>query len=558
MKYEYNLYKKKDEEERRKNKGKRRGLYIGLSTILMTLLLKSLGFSIQGFRCLIPCTLTLARRSNKFHLLGVPAFILGLLALIYAVEPTSPRACVNIPRYRHGPADSLAPWLEPPFQPLRSLQPSPLLAASLAGAAAFSFSQRRWYRVTSPSSLRHSTATLTPGANASAIVTSSSVILGESEVPEVAKSQDLTKPWASENLAVGSTLMKLRLGVRSPVDRLLNYRGADRPAPACPAWVGADAAVSSGLPSIRWRLWTGKLTAGFFQCGTRWGAYGQNNLVRLLQTRDHEERGRVRHCLSSSRRRSASAVTCSGVASRSQRQSTSPSLALHKTKGKSGQSQTEKLTNIGMTNSLRKILKDQKAHCDKEKVVPKKFQLREFPITGLTLPLLRALHRFYRLSHKLGDGLGLIVFSYVELEITGHFSFLGRGLPKGLETFPQPDSRRTKRKSYIQCFIFDFCSMAVMNPDLHNLRRRLFILVQNLFNHRVKRKSETVVESRVINIYTFGGWLIHGGIHLRDYKGVPSRQECGNNLGIGKVTTRTVRAGWSPWELWSLRNNLWS
>ncbi|KAJ8428637.1 LOW QUALITY PROTEIN: hypothetical protein Cgig2_017136 [Carnegiea gigantea] len=36
--------------------------------------------------CLIPCTLTLARRRNKFHLLGVTAFVLGLLALVYVVE----------------------------------------------------------------------------------------------------------------------------------------------------------------------------------------------------------------------------------------------------------------------------------------------------------------------------------------------------------------------------------------------------------------------------------------------------------------------------------------
>jgi len=49
--------------------------------------------------------------------------------------------------------------------------------------------------------------------------------------------------------------------------------------------------------------------------------------------------------------------------------------------------------------------------------------------------------------------------------------------------------------------------------------------VQNLFNHRVKRTSETVVESHVINSYTFGGWLIHGSIHLEDYEGVPNRQE---------------------------------
>ena len=51
--------------------------------------------------------------------------------------------------------------------------------------------------------------TLTPRANTSAIVTSCLVILRGFEVPEVARSQDLTKSWTSENLAAGSALMKL-------------------------------------------------------------------------------------------------------------------------------------------------------------------------------------------------------------------------------------------------------------------------------------------------------------------------------------------------------------
>ena len=57
----------------------------------MTLLLRSPGISIQGVSCLIPCTLTLARRRNKFHLVGVATFVLGPLALVYVVE-----ACLKI------------------------------------------------------------------------------------------------------------------------------------------------------------------------------------------------------------------------------------------------------------------------------------------------------------------------------------------------------------------------------------------------------------------------------------------------------------------------------
>ena len=70
-------------------------------------------------------------------------------------------------------------------------------------------SHHRWYRFACSSSLRYSAAALTPQANASAIVTSSLIILGGAEVPEVAKSQDLTKSWISENLATGLALIKL-------------------------------------------------------------------------------------------------------------------------------------------------------------------------------------------------------------------------------------------------------------------------------------------------------------------------------------------------------------
>ncbi|KAJ8438938.1 LOW QUALITY PROTEIN: hypothetical protein Cgig2_012833 [Carnegiea gigantea] len=130
--------KEDDEEERRKNKGKRGGLHIGLSTILMTVLLKSLDLSIQGVSCLIPytLTLTLARRRNKFHLLGFSAFVLGMprnSCPPEIPELVSPRLCANPPRYRYDPTDILAPWLEPPFQPPRSLQPWTLRAPPLVG-----------------------------------------------------------------------------------------------------------------------------------------------------------------------------------------------------------------------------------------------------------------------------------------------------------------------------------------------------------------------------------------------------------------------------------------
>ncbi|KAJ8449182.1 LOW QUALITY PROTEIN: hypothetical protein Cgig2_027184 [Carnegiea gigantea] len=63
------------------------------------------------------------------------------------------------------------------------------------------------------------------------------------------------------------------------------------------------------------------------------------------------------------------------------------------------------------------------------------------------------------------------------------------------------------------------CTRLNACAEQHNLCGRQFILVQNLFNHPVKRKSETVVESHTINSYTFGRRLIHGGVCLGDYEG---------------------------------------
>ncbi|KAJ8438369.1 hypothetical protein Cgig2_027354 [Carnegiea gigantea] len=89
---------------------------------------------------------------------------------------------------------------------------NPFFSASRMSRSALNFSQRRWYRVTSPSNLWHSAAALTPRANSSAMAISSSVILGASKAPGVTKSHDLTKSSTSENLAAGSALMKLVYG----------------------------------------------------------------------------------------------------------------------------------------------------------------------------------------------------------------------------------------------------------------------------------------------------------------------------------------------------------
>ncbi|KAJ8444875.1 hypothetical protein Cgig2_029806 [Carnegiea gigantea] len=124
-----------------------------------------------------------------------------------------------------------------------------------------------------------------------------------------------------------------------------------------------------------------------------------------------------------------------------------------------------------------------------------------------------------------------------------------------LGTFPQPDSQRTKRKSYFEYFTFGFFSMAVIKPGLllkqyhpkspvslgalwtHNLRRRQLILVQNLFDYQVKREPKTIVETRAVDRYTFYGRLVHGRIRLGDYEGIPRRQEAGALGNSGPFAT---------------------
>ncbi|KAJ8422875.1 hypothetical protein Cgig2_013748 [Carnegiea gigantea] len=171
--------------ERSEEQGKRGGLHIGLSTVLATLVFKGPDISIQGVGRLIPCTITLTGRRDKLHLLGISTLVLSSLALVDIVEPCSlARAALSAPVV----ASALAFESASSSWPCRSF-----FSASQTPYSSFSFSQHRWFRVTSPFGLRRSAAALTPRANASAMVISSTVTLGGSEVLEAAKAQDLTK-----------------------------------------------------------------------------------------------------------------------------------------------------------------------------------------------------------------------------------------------------------------------------------------------------------------------------------------------------------------------------
>ncbi|KAJ8441772.1 hypothetical protein Cgig2_009018 [Carnegiea gigantea] len=124
-----------------------------------------------------------------------------------------------------------------------------------------------------------------------------------------------------------------------------------------------------------------------------------------------------------------------------------------------------KSVSIGTTNTLGKILKYYKAGHGEKEIIHKKLRLR-LPVTRLTFPPLRALHGLNCLSYKLGDGQMPVILMYVKLEVTGRLSLLSRRLPKRSGMSSQPDSWCIKRKSYFQCFTFDFFSMVVMKPGL--------------------------------------------------------------------------------------------
>ncbi|KAJ8423081.1 LOW QUALITY PROTEIN: hypothetical protein Cgig2_032281 [Carnegiea gigantea] len=96
-------------------------------------------------------------------------------------------------------------------------------------------------------------------------------------------------------------------------------------------------------------------------------------------------------------------------------------------------------------------------------------KVQRLPIARLALPLLRPPHRLYRLSHEFWDKPQFAILPDEVMKVAGCLLLFGSCCPKGIldwltlsAMFSQPDSRRTKRKSYFQYFAFDFFLMAVM------------------------------------------------------------------------------------------------
>ncbi|KAJ8444577.1 hypothetical protein Cgig2_013856 [Carnegiea gigantea] len=72
--------------KKKKEQRKTRGLHIGLSTVLVTLIFRSLSISIQGVSHLIAWTITFTERRDNLDLLRVSTLSLGPLALVDIVE----------------------------------------------------------------------------------------------------------------------------------------------------------------------------------------------------------------------------------------------------------------------------------------------------------------------------------------------------------------------------------------------------------------------------------------------------------------------------------------
>ncbi|KAJ8444584.1 hypothetical protein Cgig2_013863 [Carnegiea gigantea] len=239
------------------------------------------------------------------------------------------------------------------------------------------------------------------------------------------------------------------------------------------------------------------------------------------------------------------------------------------------------MVSIRMTNTLRKILKYQKASGGEKEIIRKKLQLR-WPIQSLSITRLAfwpvgALHGLNYLGYKPGDGLRPVVLTYMKLEVMCRFLSSAVSSPnrflKGLPSFQsvtssQLDSWRTKRKSYFQCFIFDFFSMTNIKPSLllkqyHpkspvslgalwmvctrlnaravqvrprnsevTMKKQMLYhdvgitrVGANSYFYRVKAKPETVDKGRPANDNTFCRRLIHCGICLGDHKGISGEQK---------------------------------
>ncbi|KAJ8421436.1 hypothetical protein Cgig2_029969 [Carnegiea gigantea] len=396
------------EKTKKKEQGKSGRLHIGLSTILTTLIFRSPSTSIQGASCLIPCTITLIRRRNKLYLFGVSAPVLCPLSLVDVVEAGLK--------------------LEPPFQAPRSPQPWPLKASPPTRATGL-FSQPLRHLI-QPSAFPRTTSTRSPAPPA--FGTSLQLLpleqmichyhllpsnLGGIRVTRVGGRPLDAQERAADSLTsnphgLRGVVCSWGLGVRFPADQ---------------------------LP---------ELFVSFFSRSTRGGSYSQNHFSvypKLEVTMKGANKALectflacwfTRCCLSSSRQQSALAATCLGVAFPGLKDyQPHPRLLYIKQK----ESQEQPIP-------LEKFLRIKRPATVRKKSFLKNFNLGSQFKGSLSLNLLLLLSGpspIQLLEHKLGDGSGLIILPYVELEVTGRLPLFSRGFPEGVPNWLPSFQSRT-------------------------------------------------------------------------------------------------------------------
>ncbi|KAJ8425249.1 hypothetical protein Cgig2_015856 [Carnegiea gigantea] len=201
---------------------------------------------------------------------------------------------------------------------------------------------------------------------------------------------------------------------------------------------------------------------------------------------------------------------------------------------------------------------NKEARGGKEKFVPKERQLRE-PIEMLSITrrapfLLGLLSHVDYLRHEGCDRLWTVILPQIVLKVAGRLpKWAVDWLPIVLVQEIPPTSFTASEKevilptssrwlscspSIIRIIPAEILSLAGSPLDHvdqsksiaqagrgHNLRGCQLILVQDLHDDRVKWDPYIVGESRPIDCYTLGGWLIYGGVSIGDDELIPSGQE---------------------------------
>ncbi|KAJ8435396.1 LOW QUALITY PROTEIN: hypothetical protein Cgig2_009647 [Carnegiea gigantea] len=344
--------------------------------------------------------------------------------------------------------------------------------------------------------------------------------------------------------------------IGSPID--------GRSALAPPTGEGADAPVSPGGPSVLCFLRTSKLTAGFFPRGTREGACKKKLSKFQEKLREEELINSYTIPVWLGEQREAASLPLAYARRRPplvrewhpqfQKPSAGPSLDLHETNRKSV--------------PLVKFLRIRRPAAARKKSFSKNFSL------GSQFNGSRSLDLLLLFSGPFIDSVAPRrgsepVFPHSN---QGHRPNLIPGVGRGSRTSNTSVSTffngRHETRPIIETVLPQIpgllggllnrvnqakcpgrAGINVVPGRGHNLRWCELVLIQDLLDLWVQRKTKPVVKGCPVYDYTLGGRLIHGSIRFGKHEGALCGQELGDGLMVGEVALRAVlrvRASWSP------------